>query len=81
MNVPHRIPGWAKIGVVPVDQLNEDEQKRLVNIGDSVSRQTENKYILFKKTGAVTASNERPLTMMYHRRKSVNSKSLRIDEK
>ena len=81
MKVPHSIPGWAKIGIVPVDQLREDEQKKLENVGDSVSRQTENKYILFKKIGAVTVSNERPLTMMYHRRKTtVNSKSLRINE-
>jgi len=71
VKTPHAISGWAKIGIFLIESLTEEEQAKMKNIGDTVSRQTTHKYLLFKNVGDVTAS-ERPLAMMYHRRKSVH---------
>lgn len=71
MKVPHHIQGWSKIGIFLIESLTEEEQDKMKNVGDTVSRQTEHKYLLFKNVGDVTAS-ERPLAMMYHRRKSIH---------
>ena len=79
MKTPHSISGWAKIGIHPIDMLKPKEQEKLINVGDRVSRSTKYKHILFVKIGSVTPSNERPLAMMYHRRKSVKTKQKRIN--
>jgi len=72
MKTPHHIQGWSKIGIFPIDSLTEEEQSKMKKVGDTVSRKTEHKHILFKNIGAVTASHERPLAMMYHRKRSIH---------
>lgn len=74
MRVPHFLSGWSKVGIDLIERLTEEEQSKLIENGDYVTRKTEHAYLMFKKIGMVTASGNRPLCMTYRRLKKARVK-------